>query len=60
MRLLNLEKDPDADRDALQYPRYLLNVGEGNLKNERGEQIGLPTSVTAVQSPKDLINSHFS
>lgn len=55
---MNLQLDPNGDQDALLYPGYLLEFGEGTNK-KNGPEIELPTSITAVDSSQKLIDCIF-
>ena len=49
MRLEELRKDPFADEDALNFPEFLLKVGEGRALTDDG-RVGLPKSVNFVDA----------
>ena len=59
MRLQALKEDPNADHEALQYPDYLLRIGEGRQRKDEKSYIDLPKSITVVQSSGELIDSIF-
>ena len=45
MRLMALMNDENADENALQFPTYLLKVGEDKFSDAVDSRIKLPTSV---------------
>ena len=57
MRLRSLTKDPTADEDALNYPDYLLEVGEGKLKQDNRSETDLTPWINAVKSSRELVHS---
>lgn len=59
MRLKKLKEDPDADEAALQYPEYLLRVGEGRLEQGEEGNVDLPKSVNIIESRDELIKEVF-
>ncbi len=59
MRLKALKNDTNAKLAGLEYPEYLLRIGEGRQKKDENNCIDLPISVTVVQSPGELIDSIF-
>lgn len=56
VRLQVLHKSPKAARDALDFPCYLLNIGEGQLHSVETQTINLFTSVNLVKDSNDLID----
>ncbi|CDF33021.1 unnamed protein product [Chondrus crispus] len=55
MRLAALRADPAADVEALNFPEFLLSVGEGRLQGEqRPEWISLPQSVAFEHTIRSL------
>ncbi|CDF77379.1 unnamed protein product [Chondrus crispus] len=55
MRLAALRADPAADVEALNFPEFLLSVGEGRLNGEqRPEWISLPQSVAFEHTIRNL------
>ena len=48
MQLQSQTDDPNADEGALNYPNYLLEIGEGKLKVDNGSQIDLTPSRNVV------------
>ncbi|CDF36420.1 ATP dependant DNA helicase [Chondrus crispus] len=55
MRLAALRADPAADVEALNFPEFLLSVGEGRLQGEqRPEWISLPQSVAFEHTIRNL------
>ncbi|CDF38382.1 ATP dependant DNA Helicase PIF1 [Chondrus crispus] len=53
--LPDLRADPAADVDALNFPEFLLSVGEGRLQGEqRPEWISLPQSVAFEHTIRNL------
>ncbi len=59
MRLQYLMEDPKVDPHALNYPPYLLRVGEGKLKHDKRAEIDLTQSINVVKSCSDLVNDIF-
>ncbi len=59
MRLQYLIVDPKVDPHALNYPPYLLRVGEGKLKHDERAEIDLTPSINVVKSCSDLVNVIF-
>lgn len=59
MRLEALRKDPNAEKEALSYPDYLLKVGARRMNVNENELTPLPESVNTVQSSTELIDSVF-
>ncbi len=60
MRLQSLTKDPYADKDALNYPDYLLEVGERKLKHDNGSETDLTPSINVLKSSHELVHSIFA
>ncbi|CDF36554.1 unnamed protein product [Chondrus crispus] len=55
MRLTALQGDPAADVEALNFPQFLLSVGEGRLQcDQRPEWISLPQSVAFEHTIRNL------
>ncbi|CDF40383.1 ATP dependant DNA helcase [Chondrus crispus] len=55
MRLADLRADPAADVEALNFPEFLLSVGEGRINGEqRPEWISLPQSVAFEHTIRNL------
>ncbi|CDF33944.1 ATP dependant DNA helicase PIF1 [Chondrus crispus] len=55
MRLAALQADPAADVEALNFPQFLLSVGEGRLQCEqRPEWISLPQPVAFEHAIRNL------
>ena len=50
MRLRAIRNDVDTDKSVLQYPNFLLKLGEVKLKTTRDSSIDLPTSVNTCSS----------
>ncbi len=48
MRLSSLRNDPNAAETALQFPNYLLRLGEGRLESAEDGMVELPESVQKV------------
>ncbi len=48
MRLSSPRNDPHASDTALQFPSYLLRLGEGRLEDSEGNMVKLPESVQKV------------
>ncbi len=44
MRLPSPRNDPHASDTALQFPSYLLRLGEGRLEESEGNMVELPES----------------
>ena len=59
MRLVSLRRDPNADSSALEFPEYLLKVGEGRLQPDSEVMIELPSSVNMEQDAASLALSVF-
>ncbi|CDF32173.1 unnamed protein product [Chondrus crispus] len=60
MRLAALRADPAADVEALNFPEFLLSVGEGRLQGEqRPEWISLPQSVAFEHTIRSLCLNVF-
>ncbi len=59
LRLKAMEDDPCADTQALRYPNYLLQVGEGQISGKDESEILSPPSVTVVQNTTQLVESAF-
>ncbi len=59
MRLKALKDDPRVEPTALEYPEFLLSVGEGRQEQDEDSNIDLPNSITVVQSSVQLIDSIF-
>ncbi len=59
MRLKALKDDPRVKLTALEYPEFLLRVGEGRIEQDEDSNIDLPNSITVTQSSVDLIDSIF-
>lgn len=61
MRLEALRNDPDASQDALDYPGYLLEVGEARVEDTINQyDIEVPTAVNRVTTLQDLIEFTYS
>jgi len=54
MRLNALRQDPNADAQALQFPSYLLQVGEGRVPDTEAERVLLPSSIHSFDSIRSL------
>ena len=48
VRLSAIKKDLTADRAAIAYPQYLLDVGDGKLEQTADGRVSLPQSVNVV------------
>ncbi len=59
MRLLSLRNDPHTSETAVQFPSYLLRLGEGRLTESEGNMVELPESVHKVLDVDALCNSVF-
>lgn len=62
MRLQALRNDPSADQEALQFPSFLLQVGEGRVRSQSSKDpdlIDLPPSVTFETSLISLCRSIY-
>ena len=59
MRLRGIQNDKKADKEVLEYPKFLLKVGEGKLEGATDSLILLPTAVNIVDSVTDLVQSVF-
>ncbi len=59
MRLSSLRNDPHASDTALQFPIYLLRLGEGPLEESEGNMVELPESEQNVLDVDALCNSVF-
>lgn len=54
MRLKTLRKDPHASTSALEFPEYLLRLGEGRLPTSQGDLVELPEAVSKVCTVEQL------
>lgn len=59
MRLSALIKDRTTSRDALDFPSFLLKVGEGNVPDTEDSRIKLPESVKQEGDIKELFHIIF-
>lgn len=59
MRLEALRNDPNATTDALEYPEFLLKVGEGRVEGSDGEYIPLPSFIRRKSTLSELIDIVF-
>lgn len=59
-RLQSLRKNAHATPDALQFPGYLLQLGEGNLQLERQEPIQLPAFVEISRVANEMRKAVFT
>ena len=59
MRLQAIQNDKEGDKEALEYPDFLLKVGEEKLEGTTDYLIPLPTAVNIVDSVTDLVQSVF-
>lgn len=59
MRLPALRQDPNAKKHALQFPSFLLKVGEEHLPVTVNKRIPLPSSVHNVQKIRNLCHCVF-
>ena len=57
--LKELAEDPNLDLSTLQYPEYLLRVGEGRLEHGENITVEISPSVNAVGSASELIDTVF-
>ena len=48
MRLQAVMSDPGIDKDVLEYPPYLLKVGDGKVREIVDSSIELPSAVNIV------------
>ena len=60
MRLEALRSDPSADKASLSYPGFLLELGEGRIKEDSSHSICLPDHIQTTKSTEELIDSVFS
>ena len=60
MRLTALRNDPNADQAALQFPSYLLQVGEGRVPDIQGQRILLPDSIHTLSTIRSLVHRVFA
>lgn len=61
MRVQNLRGDPNSDKEALKYPDFLLQDGQGTVPGtkDRHGRINLPKSKKLVNEFQQLINNSF-
>lgn len=59
MKLKAMKNDPSASTNALSYPGFLLEVGEGRARETKGNLIDLPPYVTSVKKSSELIDNVF-
>ncbi len=59
MRLSSLRNDPNATETALQFPNYLLGLGEGRLESAEDGTVELPESVQKVLDIDTLCSTVF-
>ena len=59
MRLRALLQDPNASPESLQYPNFLLQVGEGRYPREEDGRIKLPDYLHVYDSLKALCDAMF-
>ncbi len=59
MKLQSIKRDQTSDKDILDYPEFLLKVGEGKLGRTIELLINLPRAVNVVQPPTDFVDFVF-
>lgn len=59
MRLAALREDPNADVAALQYPSYLLSVGEGREVTDEDSRLELTPAVKVTEDIREMENDVF-
>ena len=59
MRLREIQNEKKADKEVLEYPEFLLKVGEGKLEAATDSLIPLPPAVNIVDSLTYLVQSVF-
>ncbi len=59
MRLEQLGRDPHADPTTLEYPDFLLRLGEGRLEETGDNDVLLPSYVNTSETLSELCSSVF-
>ncbi len=59
VRHSSLRNDPSATERALQFPNYLLRLGEGRLESAEDGMVELPESVKKVLDVDTLCSTVF-